>query len=331
MKKQSAVLPLLASAIGILCLAIDSRSASQSAAKGLELCLKTVIPSLFPMFVLTGILLGSIPVSNRGITAKAERILSLPPGAGRILLLGILGGFPVGAQCIAQAVEEKQLTKRTGAHLLGFCNLCSPGFIFGLAGCLFPETETAFALFMIQLEAALMVAALASILIGNDIQQAQKPVTADIISRSIRGMTSVCAWVILASVVTGFLERWLFPLIPGLTAVIIRGLLEITGGILNLAAVENASVRLILCAVFICFGGISVLMQIRTICAPQHIGIGICVRQKALQAVFGGMLALGYLRMGFLIFLVPPVLLLFPKKQVEIPEKRMYNSICKGG
>ena len=331
MKKQSAIPTLAASAIGILCLVLDSRCASQSAAKGLELCLKTVIPSLFPMFVLTGILLGSIPVSNRGFAVKTEHILSLPPGTGRIFLLGALGGFPVGAQCISQAVEERQISKETASHLLGFCNLCSPGFIFGLAGCLFSSTITAFALLLIQLEAALMVAAHTSIPGGKNITNTHKPNSPDVIGRSIRGMGSVCAWVILASVATGFLERWLFPLIPEPLPLIIRGILEITGGILSLTAVDDTSIRLILCAVFICFGGISVLMQIRTICAAKDISTGICLRQKAFQALIGGIIAMGFLRIGFLVFLIPPILLLFSKKQVEIPEKRMYNSICKGG
>ena len=44
----------LAAAAGILVLILDSRTALAGAAQGLSLCLKTVIPSLFPFIFLSG-------------------------------------------------------------------------------------------------------------------------------------------------------------------------------------------------------------------------------------------------------------------------------------
>ena len=328
MKRSS----VLAAGFGMLLLILDSRCAAQSARDALELCLKTVIPSLFPMFVLSGILVSFCRGASGKIMARMEGAIGLPSGGGVLFLLGILGGFPVGAQSIAQAVENRQLSRSNGEQMLGFCNNCSPAFLFGIAGSIFSPPTAALWIFLIQLETALLVAFITkfeseSLSAAPEIPSA----SGGAIPRAIRSMATVCAWVILAGVAVGFLERWVYPMLPGIFPRIISGLAEITCGIMGLASVGEESVRFILCTGFVCFGGFSVWMQIASIASGQALSPAICFRQKTIQGILGSILAFAVLHIGPTALLILPVLMMIQKKRLEKPTHNVYNVFHKGG
>ena len=48
------------SASGILLLILDGKTAISGASEGLQLCIRSVIPSLFPFFVLSNLLTGTL-------------------------------------------------------------------------------------------------------------------------------------------------------------------------------------------------------------------------------------------------------------------------------
>lgn len=332
MKKRAAAFPLIAACLGMLCLILDSRCAAEYARESLLLCLKTVIPGLFPMFVLSGMVVSQLFGTKGSLLSGLERLLGLPSGSGSIFLLGAVGGFPVGAQCIAQSVGDRGLSKADGERLLGFCNNCGPAFLFGILGSVFADPAMPLLVFLIQLESALVTAALWR---GSSSRMEAAPGApmslSQAVSRAVRSMVSVCAWVILAGVVTGFLKRWLFPFLPEPVPEIIAGPLELTGGVLGLASIESDGLRFILCCIFVCFGGVSVLLQIQSIAGEKGLSAALCLRQKAVQGLLGGVLGAGVLSFGPVIFAIPVLFVLFWKKPVEISGQKVYNSPHKGG
>ena len=148
MKKRT----MIALLIAMLLLILDSRCAADSAREALSLCTRTLIPSLFPLFVLGGMLVpGLAEIHIPGLS----RILGFPEG---YFLLGSLGGYPLGAACIAQAADREVLSKSDAERMMGLCSLCGPGFLFGVTGALLSVREAAL-IFVFQLEAALLTAA----------------------------------------------------------------------------------------------------------------------------------------------------------------------------
>lgn len=332
-QRKSRLLPLGIGA-GLIVLILDSQHSAEFAWEGLELCLKTVIPSLFPLFVLSGWLL-SFPVQEgNGVTRMAESLLSLPPGRGRLFLLGAVGGFPLGAQCIVQGMNQG-LTREDGEDMLGYCNNCGPGFLFGILPKLFSDAKLPGVLFLIQLEAAVAVCLLwprhgPSKPMGTP-TESQAPSLTQAISRAAASMTSVCAWVILGTVVVGFFRRWFVPLLPEAMGYVLTGMIELTTGVLNLQQLASPSMRFVLCAGFICFGGICVLMQISALCAPQGLSMATCIKQKLLQGGLGVVLAVGYLRFRFPMLILVPVGVIFRKIAVAFSKQTVYNTSYKGG
>lgn len=322
MRKRTAALILIAAMAALI---LDSRCAADAARSALELCAKTLIPSLFPLFVVSAML---VPGLKSIRIPLLSRLLGIPAGSEGIFLLGCAGGFPVGAACIAQAVEEHAFSKSDAERMLGICSFCGPSFLFGVIASVFTLREAAL-LFVLQLETALLTAAFWPSPSSQHYQSTAETVSLpEAVRRSISSMASVCAWVVLAGVAESFLRRWLFPLLPPTLGVLLTGLLELTNGVFALDAIPE-NLRFLLCAVFVSFGGVSVLLQIGGLAAPAGLGMSTCIAQKTLQAILTAALALLIEYSPWALFLPPA--LLFAKLAVEIPGRMVYNSPRKEG
>lgn len=317
MKKRTTLLLLLS----MIFLILDSRCAADSAREALILCGRTLIPSLFPLFVLGGML---VPALAQIRIPGLSRIIGFPEG---YFLLGLLGGYPTGAACIARALERGDLQVEDAERITGLCSLCGPGFLFCVVGALL-SPGAATVLLVLQLEGALLTASLwqGALSIRRHVQA--HPVTLpDALNKAVLSILSVCGWVTLAAVAAGFLRRWCFPFLPEGITVVLTGLMELTNGILA-AGNLCEDTQFLLCALFASFGGVSVLLQIRGV--SPRIRMGQCIGQKTAHAVITTALAFLYLRTGIpALFLIPA--LLFAKIAVEIPSGMMYNVRRKEG
>lgn len=204
--------------------------------------------------------------------------------------------------------------------MLGLCSLCGPSFLFGVLPQLLPLRQVA-ALFVLQAETSLLLSAFWPGKSRSSLSPTANTVSLpEAVRRAVDSMRTVCAWVVLAGVAAGFLRRWLFPLVPTVPGLLLTGLLELTTGIFSLP--EEG--RFLLVALFVCFGGVSVLLQIGGLASTAGLSLGTCVMQKALHGLLGYILAWLYLHFGPGALLLIPALL-FAKITVEIPGHMMYN------
>ena len=322
MKKRSLIALLTIMVLVIL----DSRCAADSAREALSLCAKALIPALFPLFVLCGLLVPGL--AGLKIPGLA-RLLGFPQRGEGFFLLGFAGGYPLGAACIAQAVERNGLDLRDSERMVGLCSLCGPGFLFGVVASLF-SLELAAALFLLQLEAALITAAVWPMPSSNQCSIISKPVSLPAaVNRAVSSMASVCAWVTLAAVAAGFLGRWIFPFLPEPLPVVLTGLMELTNGLFALQSIDG-ELPFLLCSLFISFGGVSVHLQIAGQVMPVGIRMRQCILQKCVHAFLTTALTFCWLRLGGLAFWIIPAALI-AKIAVEIPGGMVYNDPRKEG
>lgn len=262
MNRRADIITGIASATGIALLILDSKAALTGAQHGVELCIQTVIPSLFPFFLFSILLTSSLMGRQLTILRPISRFCRIPEGAESILIAGFLGGYPVGAQCISRALDANQLSSSDARRLLGFCNNCGPAFLFGMAGALFENWWTPWLLWLIHIIGALCVGA---IIPGRPVKcraqymSAVSPVHA--LTKSVHIMAGVCGWVVLFRVLITFLNRWILWYLPPECQVAISGLLELSNGCVGLYELKSLSLRFILCAGFLGFGGLCVTMQ----------------------------------------------------------------------
>jgi len=279
---------------GIFLLITDPQGALTGAREGIDLCIRTVIPSLLPIFFLSVVLTNRLSGKKIPMFHTLGKLLHLPDGSESIFMIGILGGYPVGAQAIAQATQMGRLDRKNAERMLGFCSNAGPSFIFGILGGLFSSPSTAWALWLIHIISAMVVG---MTLPGNRqaiaaVSQNKIITPPEALERTIKIMASVCGWVVLFRIVISFLNRWVLWLFPHVLQTVIIGFLELTNGCCLLTDIENEGLRFILASCFLALGGSCVAMQ--TMAVTGKMGTGLYFPGKIMQTVISFLMAWCY-------------------------------------
>lgn len=325
MKKISAILPFFAMAALIL----DSRTASTAAAQGVELVLRTALPSLFPFFVLSALIL---PTCTRLSFPWLARILSIPQGWESVFLLGTIGGYPVGAQCVCQGYGSGQLSKKDAQRMLGFCTNCGPAFLFGILTPMFSSPWIPLAVFLTNILSAFLTGLVWPSHRPGSASRPNLPAISlqEAVQRGIRSMASVSAWIILGKILLAFLSKNVlchFPVLPGIC---LTGLLELTNGCLTLPTLPQW-LQFPAACLFTSFGGLCVAMQVHSLCAAAKLEVTTYLPQKLTQCSIALILSLIFsytpgddpLKLAAL--MACGIVGALSKKTVEISGTMMYN------
>ena len=262
MKTRWPVIKGSLAAVAIAILILDSKTALAGAQKGIALCIQTVIPSLFPFFVLSILLTGAIIGHGSRLFGPLCRLFSVPYGTEGLLAVGFFGGYPVGAQCVSQAFESGILSQEDARRMVVICNNCGPAFLFGMTATLFDDRWIPWLLWAVQIVSSCITARILSGKCSPVGRATGTRVTLiQALDRALKVMASVCGWVILFRVVLTFFEGWILWVLPLEVQVAVSGLLELSNGCFELFRLENVGLRFILCAGMLNFGGICVSLQ----------------------------------------------------------------------
>ena len=328
-------------AFAMLLLIFDAKTAVYSTQIGIALCLKTVIPSLFPFFIISCLLNSRILGQKILFMGPMGKICRVPKGAESLLLLGFLAGYPVGAQMITQAYQLGCLSKGTAKRMLGFCNNAGPAFIFGMLAPYFPHASYLWALWGVQIASALLVG---MILPEKDsaLCKLQTGIPCSIpqaLQNAIKTMATVCGWVIVFRIIIGFFDKWFLWILPSTLQVLISGVLELANGCVMLSKISSTALRFIITSFMLSFGGICVGMQ--TVSVTQEIGTGYYFPGKVLQALVSILLsgaisallftnAKGFLVPIYSISIILTAITIYfvrKKKVVAFGRKMIYNTL----
>lgn len=254
------------------------------ARQGLVLCRDLLIPALFPFFVLSSLLIATGTVGRlvRPLTVVTRPLLGIGEAGTAALLLGLVGGYPVGLRTLAELKQREECRDREARRTALLCNSCGPAFFLGAAGTGVFGSRQAGVLLLCANVSALLLLGLALRVIWGSAEDGERYVRQDytplseLLPDCVRGSFSsvlgVCGYVILFSVLssladcTGLLmlcQQMLEPLFPGpdgetLTKSLSVGLLEISTGTAVLRDARSAEAALPLAAFLLGWGGLSV-------------------------------------------------------------------------
>ncbi len=246
---KSAYLPAGICILLTVLLLQNPKLAAEGFRDGLLLCINTVLPALFPFFVLCEILL-SCPLQGRFLRLFARLLGFHHEKAGLALLLSWFGGYAVCAHLVEKLHQENNMDARESnlLLLLGCCS--SPGFVIGsLGGFLFSNLRLGILLYGLQIAANLFSTALCFPLLPQSFSGAwktgsgpQAPVSIPAaIQSAVTSSLGVCGCVIFFRITAAVL----LPILPeGIWSVpLLSACLEISSG----------------CAQFVSLGGLPAL------------------------------------------------------------------------
>ena len=274
--------------IGLFILIIDAKTASTAASEGIGLCLSTIIPSLFPFCVISIYFTGLCSSYPTKFMRPAEKMFRLPSNSGSALLLGFLGGYPVGAKCIQQMYTSGNISREDAHRMLSFCCNAGPAYIFGIGTLLFSDVRLCWLVWLIQIASSLAVAYLspAENLTVNEPAVQHSFSVGNTLRQAINVMATVCGWIILFRIILAFVQKWFLWLLPQNIAILLSGILELANGCSLLLQTESTLMRFILFSVMLSFGGVCVHLQTATVLSGCGLSIRPYLFGKAMQCAF---------------------------------------------
>lgn len=277
------------------------------ATDALNICFEMIVPSLFPFFICSGILIYS---GFCEILAKAFQFCMYPlfrisPAGSSAFILGIVSGYPLGAITAGELYANSYLSKAEAERLLAFCNNSGPLFILGSVGiAIYTNIRYGIALYIAHILAALTVGILFRFYGRNRHSAPPTRMTSpdrsvgeifDIaLQNGIRNILTVCGAVLFFSV----LSRLLIDILPlsGYASAIVSGLLEFVTGTVKISGLTiPIAQKLVLTSVIVGFAGISVHAQVMTVIAKYHLSLAPYIIGKALHGLIAGLYMFIYL------------------------------------
>ena len=262
---------------------------------GFRLCAETLWPSLLPFFVLSGLLtaLGVPELLARPLGTPMGALFGLPGAAAAPLLLGLTGGYPIGAAAAAEMAARGILSREEAERALPVCNNTGPAFLVGAAGGVNGSARIGLALYACHILAALAVGVLLSA--GHRRGGARPALPAQAravhfsaaLTGAVRGAAdaalSLGGFVVFFSVLRALLDAngglsalaGAIALRAGLPLQSVRaaiaGVLELGAGVSALRGAAPTPGNLALCSFLIGFGSLSVHCQ--TLAAASRAGL----------------------------------------------------------
>lgn len=307
-------LALLCATLSLMLYPKDSMAAAKD---GLALCYNVIIPSLFPFFVLSSLVveLGLAGYLGRALEGIMRPLFHVGGACASAFALGFIGGYPVGAKTAISLYQKGMCTKTEAERLLSFCNNSGPAFILGVVGAgVFANSAAGVLLCLVHAAASLCVGILFRFYHSSDAQgqkerprpqfQAERFTTAftNSVKNSFFSTLNICAFVVFFTVVIRLLV--LSGLLPALAALLgwllapfgftqawgvrlLTGAIEISSGVWTLSGEGALAGRLSMAAFMLGWAGLSVHCQVLSFIG----GSGLCVRTYLSGKLLHGLLS----------------------------------------
>ncbi len=240
---------------------------------GLRLCGGPLLVSLFPFLIVSALAAGCGAGQWLGFVFRpAARLMGIrAKGAGGVLLIGVLGGFAPAAVAASEAVRTGQLTSRQASALLPACVCSGPSFVILTVGQqMLGSRAVGVRLFAAQLLAGYLTAALLCRMQGGAGQAPpaqgetiQLPALDAVIAQAAVTYLKLCGFVLYFRL----LAAGCGALLPQPWAALPAMLLEVCSGCDQ--AARTGLWASTLCCAALSVQGVSVLLQVRTICPAE--------------------------------------------------------------
>ncbi len=255
--------------------------ASKAAYAALKFCAVGLIPSLFPFIVLVGIINGSgLSFRISALIGKPIAwLLGLSPASAYAVVLGAIGGFPIGAVCTRELYEKGDISLCEAEHLCSITNNAGPAFcIGGIGAAMFGDTLFGVKLYLCQIAAALLIGLVLRgkkskerALIPSSSKQKQiSEIVTEAVANGGQTMLKVCSFAIFFAVIADAVCMIVEPTLGKGATALITSFCELTAACRRCAMLDGLTARA-LAAFSVGYSGLSVHMQVASILSGSGI------------------------------------------------------------
>jgi len=238
----------------------------------LNIWITSILPSLFPFFVITDILNSYNVISYipNFIKKIFKKIFNISDNALFIFFISMLSGFPSNARNIKNLYKENKISKNEAEHLLFFTHFSNPMFILGTLVVIFLKNESLGLLIILSHYIPNFI--IGFLLRKNNNTKINYNINKNncnnfgiiftkSIKNSIDSLLSISGtlsiFLIISTIIINLLN------LNTINSLLIKSILEITSGLKEISTINfNNSTLVIMSSCILSFGGLSVHMQV---------------------------------------------------------------------
>jgi sporulation integral membrane protein YlbJ len=312
---------ILALFAAVAALVIYPKQTMAAASDGLTLCLNVIIPSLFPFFVLSTLIvqLGISRYFGKILEPVMRPLFNVGGACSTAFVLGFIGGYPVGAKTVIALHENGGCSKAEAERLLAFCNNSGPAFIFGVVGAgVFSSSRAGLLLYLAHTLASVCVGIIfrrwgsksekgSGERIGEIAVKRFSVAFTDSVKSAFQTTINICGFVIFFTVFIKLL--FISGILPGLASVLgsifaplgfsgewaerlLTGFIELTSGVWTLqGAAGQLSSSMAMAAFMLGWAGLSVHCQVLSFIGDSGLSVKTYIYGKLLQAPLSAVFA----------------------------------------
>ena len=256
----------------------------------LNICFNTVVPSLFPFFVLAKMFIksGGAVYFGRILSPFIKIMFNVNPNGALPFVLGLISGYPLGAITVCDLYKKGDLSKDEAQSLLGFCNNSGPSFLIGAVGLvMMGSVKYGFMLYFVHILSSVSV----GVMFRGSIKQKarinaikikkEKNAFTKSIEESTEAILSVCAYVVFFGVIIQYILLFT-------KNIFVLGFFEMTNALSILCENQkiNMKIKFIIISSLASFSSLSVIMQTKRIISKTDLSFKKYVFAKCIQSVF---------------------------------------------
>ena len=271
------------------------------AKQALSICYEIIIPSLFPFFVCSGILVYSGFAESLSTLFRPvmKPLFNINSNGAAAFVLGILSGYPQGAVTVCQLYENSYLSKSESERLLAFCNNSGPLFILGAVGAaMYKSPQIGIMLYISHILAAIVTGIIFRFYDrdkfcapNSRLSTAESPASeifSKVLLNSINSILTVCGAIVFFFTASGIVLG-ILNLTPPANA-FISSLFEMTGGIKKISELTiPLGAKLAISSFCVGFAGICVHMQVIAVTARYGFSLKPYLMGKALHGTLSAL------------------------------------------
>lgn len=293
-----AILKFLPHLVGIIICAagliIFPKETAEGIKNGLILLGDNIIPSLFPFMVLSSFVSSSsvIELLAKLLEKPSRKIFRMSGNGSIAVLLGLMGGYPIGAKCTAEFFTNGRLTENEANRLFFWCINPGPAFVITAVGnFMLSDFKAGILLYVSNILSAVSIGFCTRFFcdgkktVTYSLKNTnKKDIFVNSVSTGSEAMLGICGWVLTFSAIGGLCNSAIHN--ENLN-IFINTILEVTTGC---TYAVNHGLPLPLISAILGFGGFAVFFQVRNYMDTCHVSMKtfLCIRllNSALSAFF---------------------------------------------
>lgn len=307
-EKIENVLIVVVLSVFFVLLFVFSKDISSSIIFSISIWKDNLLPSLFPFFVMSDLLLayGFVDIISFFLGSIMTKWFYLPKDAAFAFFVSLFSGFPSGSKYVNDLLNAKKISIEDANYLIMFTHFANPFFIVTTIGLfLLSNVKAGYIILISHILSNIIVAFIfrkEKVILNNDnnykkafyLSSPDKPfitILTNSIFKSFKTLVNMLGIIMIFLMITTIIKK-IIPL-TGITNGLLSGFLEMTQGVKYISSLDiSLPIKASILSAIVSFSGLSVHFQVKSIIDGTDIKYSNFLKARVVQSFISFFLTL---------------------------------------